>query len=206
MAQVKVGIATLADPDKVQYARQLVLDMTGNPNFTTPAPSLASVGTAATTLETAFNAAQTARQVAKSKTQAQDAAAAALLVLVSQLANYVENTSAGDPTKITSSGFALHSASAPIGPLTPPQNLQALGSDMAGTMNLKWVRVRGAKSYVIERALDASTFVWVPVASSTKSKATVNTMTSGLKYWFRVSALGAAGESGPSNLVAIYAP
>src|SRR5258706_6089014 len=106
MAQVKVGIATLPDADKIQYARQIVLDMTGNPNFTTPAPTLASVGTAATLLETNYNAAQTARQVAKSKTQAQDAAAAALLLLVSQLANYGENTSGGGPTKNTSSGFA----------------------------------------------------------------------------------------------------
>src|SRR5258706_11400252 len=121
MAQVKVGIATLPDADKIQYARQIVLDMTGNPNFTTPAPTLASVGTAATALETAYNAAQTARQVAKSKTQAQDAAAAALLLLVSQLANYEENNSGGGPTEITHPG--LRGGDPPAAPrplLAPP--------------------------------------------------------------------------------------
>ncbi|MDB6111498.1 MAG: hypothetical protein JWR69_3248, partial [Pedosphaera sp.] len=73
-------------------------------------------------METAYNAAQTARQTAKGLTSTQDAKNAALDLLLSQAANYVENTSSGD-----------------------------------------------------------------------KAKAAVNTMTSGLKYWYRVAALGAAG-------------
>jgi len=50
MAQVKVGADKLPVPDKIQFARQVVIDMTGNANFTTPAPSLASVTTAVTAL------------------------------------------------------------------------------------------------------------------------------------------------------------
>src|SRR5205823_3404061 len=105
MAQVKIGTDGMPVPDKIQFARQIVIDMTGNPNFTTPAPTLASIGTAATTLETAYNAAQTARQVSKAKTAALDTPNGSLDLLLAQLANYVENTSGGDPAKIDSSGF-----------------------------------------------------------------------------------------------------
>ena len=194
-------------PDKIQFARQVVIDMTGNANFTTPAPTLASVGTSATALETAYNAALTARQVAKSKTQAQDAADAALDLIVSQLANYVENTSGGDPTKITSSGFSVRNPSTPIGDLPAPQDLTALGSDSAGTMDLKWSVVRGAKSYVVERAADGTgPLDYTQVDTPTKTRARVNTMTSGQRYWFRVAAVGAAGPSPWSNPVSKIAP
>jgi hypothetical protein len=47
--------------------------------------------------------------------------------------------------------------------------------------------------------LDAGTLAYWVVATSTKSKASVNTMTSGSKYWFRVVAVGEA--TGPAKLI-----
>jgi len=207
MSQVAVGTSSLPVPDKIQYARQIVLDMTGNANFTTPAPTLASITTAATALETAYNAAQTARQLAKSATSTQDAKSAALDLLLSQEANYVENTSGGDQAKIESAGFSVKAPPTPIGPLTAPAALVVSPSQSAGTANLKWKGVRGSNSYTIQRATDPNVDAsWIQADVATKSKATVNTMTSGTKYWFRVAAVGAAGLGPWSDPVPTIAP
>ena len=193
-------------PQKIQFARQIVLDMTGNANFDIPAPALTAVSAAATDLETAYNAAQTARQVAKSLTSNQDAKAAALDLILAQEANYVENTANGDRTKIESSGFSVRNPSAPIGPLPMVTDLAVAPSENEGSADLKWKLIRGARSYVIERASAAPTLNWAPIASPTKSKASVNTMTSGQKYWFRVAGIGAAGQGPWSETVFLYAP
>ena len=206
MATIKTGLDRLSVPDKIQFARQVVIDMTGNANFTTPAPTLASISTAATALETAYNAAQTARQVSKSKTSDQDTKDAALDLIVAQLANYVENTSNGDKTKIESAGFSVRNPSTPPVPMTPPTDVVALPSDSAGSADLSWGIVRGAYAYNIERASDAPSLQWAGVASVTKSKASVNTMVSGQKYWFRVSAVGPAGQGPASAPVPLFAP
>ena len=193
-------------PQKIQYARQIVIDMTGNANFTTPAPALTALSTAATALETAYNTAQATRQLAKSQTSNQDQKAAALDLLLTQEANYVFNTSGGDKTKIESAGFSVRNPSTPIGPLTMVTDLSVAPSQSEGSADLDWKAVRGAMSYVIERAPDATTLAWAPIATPTKSKASVNTMVSGQKYWFRVAGIGAAGQGPWSDTAFLYAP
>ncbi len=207
MAQIKVGLSGMPITDKIQYARQIVIDMTGNASFTTPAPALTSISTAAIALETAFNTAQTARQVAKSKTAIQNTADAALDVLLGQLGNYVENTSSGDAGKIASSGFGVKSPASPVGTLPAPANVVIMPSASAGTVDMKWNRVPGANCYLVERAADATAPLdWNTGVTTTKAKAAVNTMTSGGKYWFRVAAVGAAGQGAWSDAVSKIAP
>jgi hypothetical protein len=207
MSQVKIGTDGMPVPDKVQFVRQVVIDMNAAAGtFVTPVPALTAITTAATALETAYNAALTARQVAKSKTATMVEVEKALDLLVSQLANYVENTSGGDQAKIESSGFGVRRVPAPpIGPLPAPTDMSVAPNEHAGTMDMDWRKVNGAKSYVIERAVDAPVLVWTPALTTTKSKAVVNTMTSGSKYWFRVAAVGAAGQGPWSDAIAKFA-
>jgi len=207
MALVKSGVSDLPIPAKIQFARQVVTDMTGNPNFTTPAPTLASVGAAATSLETAFNAAETARQIAKSKTTTMDTMNAALNGLMSLLANYVQQASGGDEAKIETSGFSVRDLPAsPIGNLPAPTLLAVSENGGAGSVKLKWKTVRGNKGYIVEIAPDAPTPVWGPAGGSSKARAEVNGLTSGTKYWFRVCAIGSNGLSPWSALVSKFAP
>src|SRR4051812_24225383 len=53
MLLAKLGFAQMTPTVKVSTARHIVDAMTGNPNFTTPNPSLASVTAAADALEAA---------------------------------------------------------------------------------------------------------------------------------------------------------
>ncbi|MDB6124467.1 MAG: hypothetical protein JWQ71_3460 [Pedosphaera sp.] len=206
MALIKLGLDKLPIPDKIQFARQIVTDMTGNPNFTTPLPALTGITAAALALETAYNAAQTARQVAKSATATQDVKNDALNLILSQEANYVENTSNGDKAKILSSGFDVRNPSTPIGVLPQVADLSAGPSEDEGSADLAWTGVRGAKSYAIERAPNSADLQFVMVGTSTKTKTSLNTMTPGNKYWFRVAAVGAAGQGAWSDPVPIIAP
>ena len=103
--------------------------------YATPAPALTAITTAATKLETDYNAAMTARQLAKAKTATVQESDAALDGLLGQLANYVENTSGGDEAKIESSGFSVANVpAAPIGALPAPTDVLITPSEAAGTV------------------------------------------------------------------------
>ena len=82
----------------------------------------------------------------------------------------------------------------------------AIASESAGAVKIDWKKVRGARSYIVERAADAPQLHWVPAISTTKCKALVNTMSSGTKWWFRVAGVGAAGQGAWSEPVAKIAP
>ena len=75
------------------FGRNVVTMMTGNPAFTTPFPTLATVTTALDTLETAAEAAMDRSRVAIAN---RNAATAAVLSLLRQLAAYVQSPSVGD--------------------------------------------------------------------------------------------------------------
>lgn len=206
MNLIKLGLSEMPLPDKIQFSRQVIQSMDGNPNFPAPDPTLAAVTGNTDATETAFNDARTARQSAKSKTTLQDDQAASLDLLLTQLANYVENASGGDKAKIESAGFSVRNPRTPIGVLPAPVDVQVLSSEFAGSADVSWLAVRGAKSYTIERAEDAATLDWKVIGYSTKCQATLNSMVSGKKYWFRVCAIGAAGPSAWSIPVALFAP
>ncbi len=67
---------------------------------------------------------------------------------------------------------------------------------MPAEFNLQWDPVRGAKSYVIQHSPDPieADAVWSYGPPSTKSSCEINGFTSGQRYCFRVTALGAAGQ------------
>jgi hypothetical protein len=207
MALIKVGVTKLSVPAKIQFTRQIVLDMSNNPNFAAPSPDLDTLSQAAASLESAYNAALQARANAKTQTSIMGQKSAVLDSLLMQEASYVQNSSGGDKAKIESAGFDVRDTPTPIGQMPPPGEPKAVPSPHSGTINLSWKKVRGAKSYLIERALDSNQpLEWAVATMSTKSKVAVNTMTSGLRYWFRVAAVGSAGPGAWSEPISKIVP
>jgi hypothetical protein len=195
MSKVRVGIKSMSALEKIAFARRIVNEMTNNPNFPSPSPELAVVSGAAAALESAYAAAQSARQTAKSLAAAQKARESALERALSQEANYVDSASGGDKEKIESSGFAARSESAPIGVPEKPQDLGVRDADLPGTVALRWKPVHGARSYVIEfAAASGSPTAWLQLAITSKAKLVSNGLISGTRYWFRVAAVGSAGH------------
>lgn len=206
IALVKVGVTKMSVPAKIQFTRQIVLDMTNNPNFAAPSPDLTTLSDAAAALEAAYNAALQARANAKAQTSVMGQKSAVLDSLLMQEASYVQNSSGGDKAKIESAGFDVRDTPTPIGQLPAPAEPKAAVSQNAGMILLSWKRVHGAKSYLIERAVDANQLEWAAATASTKTKAVVNTMTSGLRYWFRVAGVGSAGQGAWSEPISKIAP
>ena len=205
MAKVKLDLRNKSIPEKVQKMRQFVAAMTGNESFSTPSPVLAAVTSAADDLEAAYNEAQAVRLLAKEKTVAQDAREREADGIVTQLAAYVEGTSGGDAATIQSAGMDVRDEAAPVGELPAPGDLTATVGDMDGEIDLDWDNVRRASSYLVQQSPDPPGS-WQQAAVVTKSKHTVTGLTSGTKYWFRVAAIGSAGQSPWSQPACKVAP
>jgi hypothetical protein len=208
MSKIKLNLRSLSIPEKIARAQQIVAALTGNPNFAAPHPPLAQVTAAIEALEAASNAAQAARQEAKAKTAEQNASEEELDRVVTQLVSHVESIAGGDEKVIRSAGLDVRAASASASSSPPaPPALTATVGDHDGEINLSWETVRGARSYTIERSPDPPTeSTWVHAGLSTRSKTTIEGLTSGTRYWFRVAALTNNGQTPWSNPAMKIAP
>ena len=90
---------------------------------------------------------------------------------------------------------------------TQPAALAVTAGDHDGEIDLTWDTIVGSKSYVIEKSPDPPTPTsWAHAGVSTKSRTTVSGLTSGTRYWFRVAAINANGQSGWSDPATKIAP
>lgn len=207
MPKVKLNTKDLSVPEKIARARQIVAAMTGNANFPAPQPTLAQIIAGIDELQTAYDDAHAARQEAKARTTALNEKEETLDRTLSQMTAYVESIAGDDVEKIQSAGLDVRSTASPSGTLSAPESLNASQGDMEGEIDLHWDRVERARSYVIEQSADPATDVsWKHAAVSTRSQATIDGLTSGAKYWFRVAAVSPQGQSGWSNPAVKIAP
>lgn len=206
MSYAKLGLDVLTVPAKIQYLRRLGAGVNANPNLPNPTPTSAMLDAKADELETNYNAALAARLESKTRTELQDQSSAEADLLVAQLASYVNGASGGNAVIIESAGFETRATPTPIGELPAPTDVQVVPSEHAGSADVSWKAIYGAKSYTIERAEDGPTLEWKVIGYSTKKRSSLNSMVSGKKYWFRVCAIGAAGQSAWSDPVPLFAP
>ena len=210
MARIKLNLRSLSIPEKLARAQQVVRALTGNPNFTSPHPPLAQVTAAIDDLEAASNAAQAARQEAKARTSAQNTKEDALDQILTQLVAHVESVAGNDDELIMSAGLDVRAAPTPArsnATQSAPPSLTATAGDHDGEIDLSWDTVRGARSYVIERSADPpSETTWAHSGVSTRSRTTIEGLTSGTRYWFRVAAITSSGQTPWSNPAMKIAP
>jgi hypothetical protein len=208
MPKVKLNISRLSIIEKIAKCRQIISAMTGNPIFPSPNPPLTTITAALDAANNAFNAAQAARQEAKAKTSAQNDADDIVSGLMAQLAAHVESVAGGDESKIRSAGMDTKATATTTTTIpTPPENVSATAGDRDGEIDLSWEAVSGAKSYVIQMSADPVTATsWGHSSVSTKSSQTIDGLTSGTRYWFRVAAVNGVGQSGWSDPAMKIAP
>ena len=209
MAKVKLNLRSLSPTEKTAKARQIISSLTGNPDFTTPHPPLTQITAAADALDSAFSDVQTAKQTVLTKNSVLRETSDTLDGQLRQLAAYIESISGDDESKILSAGVGVKNVvTSSIGtPLTAPTGLSAAEGDHDGEIDLNWDKVKNAKSYVIERSVDPPTATsWNYETVSSKSSTTIVGLTSGTRYWFRVAAVLAAGQTGWSDPSTKIAP
>ncbi len=206
-SKIKLGLNRLSVPELIGLSQQITNALTGNPNFTTPNPALATITTATGDLQTAYNDANTARIESKNKTIVQNERGDALRALLTQLASYVDNISAGKEALITSAGMDVQSAPTNLVEPSAPSGFTSTTGDGDAEIDLSWNSVANAQSYIVERSHAAPpAAAWEHQATTTKSKLTADKLSSGTRYWFRVAAVGSKGQSGWSDLSTRIAP
>lgn len=204
-AKVKLNLKNLTVEEKIVFSKQIVTSLTGNTNFATPVPALATVTPIITAAEQANADVKLARQIVATKVSVLDDKLSDLDTALNQLASYVESIAKGDESKIKSAGMLVKAQSTPVGIPPAPENFLAVAHS-EGEIALSWDSVKGTKSYVIQIATDISgSGNWAMAKVSTKSKADITKLESGTKYWFRVAAVGAAGQGPWSDPATKYA-
>lgn len=188
-------------PERIQRTEDIVDSMTGNPNFPTPSPTLEAVITANTELSTAYSNALGGGLELKAIQRSKDAA---LKVLLRSLIDYVNGVAQGDEDIVLSSGFEISKIPQPIGKMPQVTNLYGRGGDGDGTATLKWLGIYGAKTYTVEMSDDG--VVFTPRLSTTRSRnVVIDELEIGRFYFFRVAAIGAAGQGAFSNTYKVLA-
>jgi hypothetical protein len=208
MGRIKLNLKSLSIPEKLARAQQIVTALTGNAHFPTPHPTLAEVTAAINELEEASQAAQAARQEAKTRTATQKAKEEAFDRIMTQLVSHVESIAGDDDARIMSAGLDVRAPTSSTS-ATPsaPTALTATAGDHDGELDLSWDTVRSARSYIVERSPDPPTDTsWAHATVSTRSSTTLDGLTSGTRYWFRVASVTASGQSGWSNPAMKIAP
>lgn len=207
MSKIRLKIRNLPIPEKIARARTIITSLTGNPDFTTPTPTLAAVTAAINALEAAAATVQSTKQQLKTDVSKQSEREDEFDGIMSQLAGYVQSVAGDDEAKIHSAGMDTKAAKSSTAEPTLPQALTPTAGDHDGEVDLTWDTVPGAKSYIIEMSVDPPTATsWQQAGVSPRSRFTVTGLTPGTRYWFRVAAVSTGGQSGWSDPAMKIAP
>lgn len=174
--------------------------LTGNPDFPTPTPTTAIIGTACDKLEAATNAYDFNR--GKLEKEARDLAVADLKFLIRELGGYVQANCKGESDLILSTGFNVRRDNTPIGQLPAPKNVLASTTLYPGRIDLRWDGVKGRSIYEVwmtdgDPSLETG---WKMIAVTPKPRFTVKDLKSNVVYTFRLVAQGPTGASPASDV------
>ncbi len=200
MSRIRLNLRSLSVIDKLAKGRHIVSSMTNNATFQTPNPPLTEIAAALDELDKAQAGVQAAKSEVTTRVLTQDGAETKVTQMLTQLAGYVESVAGTDDALITSIGMETKaSRSAPQVP-TVPQGLSATAGEHEGEIKLSWKAISNARSYAIESSQDPATPTsWTHLGVATSASKAISGLTSGKRYWFRVAAIGAGGQSGWSE-------
>jgi hypothetical protein len=182
--------------------------------FTLPNPTLTVLATLGKTMSDFMDQRAALLQQAQTLTiQIRDARNAVEGGLNTE-ATYVESVVKDMPddkaaAAITSTGMSVAAGTGtPVGAMPKVEGLTATQGDTEGEVDLGWNPVkRGLQNFIIETTDDpAGQTGWHFAMNSRKSSAAVKGLASGKRYWFRVTAEGAAGPGPASDPATKVAP
>jgi hypothetical protein len=221
MIKIKLDLQSLTDLEMVDETKIIATKLTGNANFPVQPLLPATLTNDATTLDGLI------QQRAALDSQSQQLTLqirTARLKCESDIgleASYVEqviNTivapaTAVDPVvaaaKAKSAGMdVVGSSHTPVGAMPKVEGLKATQGDANGSVDLQWNPVkRGLNNYIMEQTDDPAGLTgWKTIGTPSKSSMIATGLTSGTRYWFRVSANGAAGSGPASDAATKVAP
>ncbi len=171
----------------------ILMALNGNPSFPTPTPPLAGVQTA---LDAFTNSVADAANGGVTLTSIKNDKRAALVLLLRELASYVQVACKGDLTILLSSGFPIQKPQRnPIGVLPAPTGLVVSLGSRTGELNASATPVPGAAIYNWRVTTAAQPNVVVQSAQTTAASNVFDGLTPGVVYNIQANVVGSAGPS-----------
>ena len=207
MMKVKLGLKNLSVLKKITKANSIVSQMTGNPNFTTPNPSLADISIKIDELESAKIQTEAIKKEYHTQVSLQKKVEKESDSMINQLANYVDNVSAGDERKILSSGFAVAAKPGIVEELYPPEDFIATTGDEEGAVKLTWKKLRrvGRHNYNVFGRKYGAKDKFNLLAGTDQKKVVIKGLESSEKYEFYVLGVKENVPGPPSETVVVKA-
>ena len=173
----------------ITYANGVVTGMTGNANFPSPSPALATLSAAITDLQSAETAA-----LARTKGAAasRNAKRAALVTMLQSLRMYVQSiadqNAENAPALIQSAGMAVKKT------VTPHARVfAAVAGPVSGSLKLVAPSAGHRASYDWQYSTDGKT--WIDLASTLQAKTAMTAQTPGTVLQFRYRSVIKTGET-----------
>jgi hypothetical protein len=106
----------------------------------------------------------------------------------------VQKVPAGDAATIELAALPVREPNAKIPRPPASEGMEARPESNPGMVTLKWTPVKKAKGYLVQFAASPTLPATFPHSQAlTKSKLTLNGLTSATRYWLRVAATNSAG-------------
>ncbi len=193
---VALGLSRLSVPKKIEKSRFIVTSMTGNVNFTTPSPPLATITTNTDALETANIAALGGGADDTANMHDQEVV---LDLSLKALGAYVEGIANATPPSaeaiILSAGMAVKSKG---GKVAHDFSVKATGNPGEIKLTCQGVK-RGTNEF--QMTTDPNTEAsWARIYNGTRATFVKTGLISGTRYYFRATAINKNGQ-GPWSVV-----
>ena len=207
MHKVKIGLNNLSVMKKVTKSNAIVEQMTGNPNFTNPNPSLADFSAKISEMQSAKVQSDVIKKQYHKQVSLQRKIEKELDLMIQQLASYVNNTSAGDSKKILSSGFDVAAKPGTIRELYPPVDFIAKTGDEEGEVVATWNRLRrvGKHTYNLYGRVYGTKEKFKLLAGTDQKKVIIKGLESSGKYELYVLGVKENVPGPPSETVVVKA-
>lgn len=190
--RISLSFTRLKDGDVPPFAKSILENMTNNASFPTPTVPLATVVAALADYEAKLAAAEDGT---KRDTAEKDIAKRTLLVMLRQLASYVQSVASEDLSMLLSSGFQ------PVNPPSPPIELPKpviakVENNQSTQLQVRLNPVATARAYEIR--INHGTAGWQSAGVFTQArKIVVKDLIPGTTYTIQARAIG--GSTGASD-------
>ncbi len=191
MSNVKIAFKQLTVPDKIQKANTIVQAMDGNEHFPSPIPSLTEVKECIQKVEDAYTEAYYGGKDRRGKVAYR---VDELDTQIVALGGYVQAVSKGDELIILSSGFEVKDLPSASRPVDKPDAPIVKPGRKPGEVYLRWKKVHGATTYIMNVSHDNGES-WQDAGISSRLSNFVSGLPAGSRPLVRIAAHNSLGPS-----------
>jgi hypothetical protein len=187
MRKIKLALYGKSASQRIAQGKAIQSAMTGNSDFLSPTPPLATVDAKTTALQAKLVARDLAVAAAKMATEELHTAMADYDQTMTLLAAYAQLVTSGDAAKLERGGFQLQAEGTQVRELGQVKELRVITNGYPGRFAAQWGPLHGAKSYEVQLSPEPVTEAsWRTIKVSPASKTVMDELPSGQRLALRV--------------------